>query len=110
MVGYAAGGLVSTVLVLGPVFAHTKSKLLAGLACISVAGILPVIAYWREVRAGLRTASASDVLVCCLVGGIWSIFLGTLIQGLLLMFGVHNILGLPIDHWCWKFPYSSDAF
>jgi hypothetical protein len=66
-----------------------------------VGGLLPLGLHVYEAIKRETESSFSTVLVALIGGGTCAVILGSILQALLLLCGVHNILGLRIDHWYW---------
>jgi|GEM_PF-6998261 len=58
-----------------------------------------------EVLRGKTYFEWKIIFVSISLGGIPTLFLGTILQFLLLLCGIHSLFGLRIDTWHWKFPY-----
>lgn len=100
---YPAWGLLSSALLLNSNF--LRNQLLSSVAGIGFAGLLPVALHFYEVWSGKTCFEWKTVFICLSFGGILTLFLGCILQAVLLFFGVQSIAGLRIDTWSWKFPY-----
>jgi hypothetical protein len=99
---YPIWGVISSALLLNSNFIH--NQLLATAVGIVFAGLLPVAMHLYEVQTDKKYFEWKTVFVSLSFGGIITIFLGSILQALLLVCGVHRILGLSIDAWYWRFP------
>jgi hypothetical protein len=99
---YPVWGLVSSSLLLNSGFLH--SRVLRSAAGIALGGLLPVALHCFEVLVGKAQFEWKTVLISITLGGVFAIFLGTLLQGFLLLCGIHSVFGLRIDTWYWEFP------
>lgn len=100
---YPIWGVISSALLLNSIF--IPNQLLAAAVGITFAGLLPVTMHLYEVRTGKTYFEWKTVFISLSLGGILTLFLGSILQGLLLLCGVHSILGLRIDTWYWRFPH-----
>ena len=101
---YPVWGLLSSALLLTRTRLPSHGLLLSAVVCIVVAGLLPVGLHIYEAQTGKTMFSWGTLFLSLTIGGIASIMLGALLQGLLIILGVHNILGLRIDQWYWRIP------
>jgi hypothetical protein len=101
---YPVWGLVSSALLLTRTSIPSHGLLLSTGVCIVVAGALPVGLHIYEAQTGKAMFSWGTLFLSLKVGGIASIMFGALLPGLLILLGVHSILGLRIDQWYWRFP------
>ena len=99
---YPVWGLLSSALLLNSGF--IRSQLPRSIVGIAFAGLLPVALHLCEVRSRKTDFEWETVLISLSLGGILTLFLGTLLHGLLLLCGVHGLFCLRIENWHWKFP------
>lgn len=110
LLGYAVGGLLSTILVLPLVYAHTGSRLMAGFACVLCSGVVPAWQFLLEVKDGTADFRVWQLILHLGMGGIAGIFAGTALQWFFSIIGIHSILGFPIDGWFWSVPETWRAY
>ncbi len=101
---YPVWGLLSSVLLLTRTSLPSHGQLLSAVTCILVAGLLPVGLHLYEAQTGRTMFSWGTLFISLLGGGVASIMFGALLQGLLIICGVHSIFGLQIDQWYWRLP------
>jgi hypothetical protein len=99
---YPFWGMISSALLFSTSVFH--DLLLFSIVGVLFAGLLPVALHLFEVRF-LREAFSWGTMVASLTfGGMVTLFLGSLLQVVLLWCGIHSFLGLPLDSWGWRFP------
>jgi hypothetical protein len=103
---YPFWGLVSSAVLLDTHL--VRGKLWQAFTGIAFAGLLPVALHVFEVSIGKTDFDWKVVLIGISFGGILTVFLGSILQAILLWFGIHNVLGLRIDNWYWMFPPNID--
>jgi len=100
---YPLWGVLSSALLLNSSLFH-DGQIQRGLVGVVFAGLLPVGLHIYEVLSGETRFEWSTVFVSLSLGGVLTLFLGSILQAILLWCGIHSILGLRIDSWYWKFP------
>ena len=103
-VAYAFWGLLTTSSLFLLCSYYHFNQFLFILCGVLSAGLLPALAHLFEVRFRGEYFSWGVIFASLTIGGIMVLFLGCILQALLLKFGAHTILGLPIDNGSWKFP------
>jgi len=103
---FCVWGLVSSALLFNTNLWDLDSALLRSIICIVFAGLLPVAIHLYEVQVGKTRFEWKTVFISLTFGGIPTLFLGSILQAILLSCGVHSLFGLQIDTWYWKFPIT----
>jgi hypothetical protein len=103
---YPVWGLVSSAVLFNADFLHGWA--IRSLTGIAAAGLYPVALHLYEVKIGKTDFEWKTVLISLSFGGIFSVFSGSILQGILWLCGIHNIFGLRLDTWYWKFPEPVD--
>jgi hypothetical protein len=98
-------GLVSSALLLNLDLSH--SQLVNSIIGILFAGLLPVTVHIYEALVGKECFEWKIIFASISLGGIFILFLGSILQNLLLICGICNLLGIRIDTWSWMFPMQN---
>jgi len=107
ILGAGAWGIVASALLL-PAFAWVGvPRLLASVLCMLLVGFPPITLYY--LRSGeLKQFAWYTWPIGWWFAGMACLFIGTILQVVLLACGVHSILGLRIDTWLWSFPFRGE--
>jgi len=101
---YACWGLLSSAVLFNVSWIRPDGLIWRGFVGLTLAGIMPTVWHFYEVRRGQSELSFGSVFACMYAGGIAALFLGSVLQWILVLCGVRSIFGLHIDAWYWKFP------
>ena len=99
---YPLWGLISSAMLFG--ILPIRSRLLCSLLAILLAGLLPLGLYLIEVRCFAQPFEWPMIFASLSIGGVMTLFFGSLLQALLLACGIDSIFGLPLNVWGWRFP------
>jgi len=101
---YAFWGLFSSAMLFNIALLNSQGWLVRTLVGILLAGVMPVGLYIYRVKRRGEYFSWVTGFQFFIWGGIPVIFMGSILQWLLLSCGLQQICGLAIDNWHWSFP------